>query len=197
MQVASSFFYFLLFFNFFVGYFIYLHFKCYPSSLFALWKSPSHSPPLWFYEGDPPLTHPLQPHGLSITLRCSIKSSQDQGLSLPLRPDKAILSYICSWSHESLHVYSLVGGLVLGTSGRSGCLILLFFLWGLKTSSAPPVLPLTPPLGFPCSVWWLAASIHICICKALAEPHRRYPYHTPVSKHFLASAIVSGFGGCI
>jgi hypothetical protein len=30
---------------------------------------------------------------------------------------KAILCYIYSWSHESLHVYSLVGGLVLGSSG--------------------------------------------------------------------------------
>ena len=30
---------------------------------------------------------------------------------------KAILCYICSWSHGSLHVYSLVGGLVPGSSG--------------------------------------------------------------------------------
>jgi hypothetical protein len=24
-------------------------------------------------------------------------------------PDKALLCYICSWSHESLHVYSFIG----------------------------------------------------------------------------------------
>jgi hypothetical protein len=31
--------------------------------------------------------------------------------------NKAILCYICSWSHGSLHVYSLVGGLVRGSFG--------------------------------------------------------------------------------
>jgi hypothetical protein len=49
-----------------------------------------------------------------------------------LMTDKAILCYICSWSHGSLHVYSLVGGLVPGSSWGSGWLILLFFLWGCK-----------------------------------------------------------------
>ena len=36
---------------------------------------------------------------------------------LPLIPNKAILCYMCGWSHESLHVYSLVGGLIPGSSG--------------------------------------------------------------------------------
>ena len=35
-------------------------------------------------------------------------------------------------SHGSLHVYSLVGGLVPGSSGGSGWLISLFILWGCK-----------------------------------------------------------------
>ena len=39
--------------------------------------------------------------------------------SLPLMSDKAILCYICIWSLGSLHVYSLVGGLVPGSSGES------------------------------------------------------------------------------
>jgi hypothetical protein len=46
-------------------------------------------------------------------------------------PTKAILYYNCGWSHGTLHVYSLVGGLVPGSSGEgggSGWLILLFFL---------------------------------------------------------------------
>jgi hypothetical protein len=43
----------------------------------------------------------------------------------------------------------------------------------------------------------LAVSIHICIDKALAEPLRRQLYQAAVSKHFLASAIVFGFGGCL
>jgi len=33
-----------------------------------------------------------------------------QGLLLPLVPNKAILCYTCSWSHGSVHVYSLDGG---------------------------------------------------------------------------------------
>jgi hypothetical protein len=40
-------------------------------------------------------------------------------------------------------------------------------------------------------------SIHFCISQALAEPVRRQLYHSPVSKLLLASAIVSGFGGCL
>jgi len=44
---------------------------------------------------------------------------QDQGLLLPLVPNKSILCYICSWSHGSIHVYSL---------GSSGWLALLW-LW--------------------------------------------------------------------
>jgi hypothetical protein len=50
-----------------------------------------------------------------------------------LKADKAILYYICGWSHGSLHVYSLAGGLVPGSSGSTGWFILLFLLWGCKT----------------------------------------------------------------
>jgi hypothetical protein len=66
----------------------------------------------------------------------------------------------------------------------------------LQTPSAPWVLSLAPPLGTLCSVRWLAASIHFCICQALVEPLRRQLYQASVSKH-LASTIVSGFGDCI
>jgi hypothetical protein len=66
----------------------------------------------------------------------------------------------------------------------------------LQSSSAPSVLRLTPPLGTPCSVQWLAMSICFCVCQALAEPLRGYIYQVPVSKCFLASTIVSGFGVC-
>ena len=40
-------------------------------------------------------------------------------------------------------------------------------------------------------------SIHFCMCQALAEPLRRQLYQAPVSKHLLASSIVSEFGGCL
>ena len=67
---------------------------------------------------------------------------------------------------------------------------------GFQSPSAPPVLPLAPPLGSPGSVRWLAVSICICISQVLAEPLRGQLYQAPVSKHFLASAIVSGFDVC-
>ena len=48
----------------------------------------------------------------------------------PLLPLMSIPCYICSLHHGSLHVYSLVGGLVPRSSGSTGWFILLFFLWG-------------------------------------------------------------------
>jgi hypothetical protein len=68
---------------------------------------------------------------------------------------------------------------------------------GLQTPSAPLVLSLAPPLGALCSVQWLAESIHLCICQALAEPLKRQLYQAPVIKHLLTFTIVSGFGDCI
>ena len=84
----------------------------------------------------------------------------------------------------------------------------MFSLWGywvvhivpplrLQTPIASWVLSLDPPLGSLCSVHWLAVSIHFCICQALAEPLRGQLYQTPVSKHLLASTIVSGFSNCM
>jgi len=69
---------------------------------------------------------------------------------------------------------------------------------GLQTSLALWVLFLAPSLGTLCFVQWMTMSIHFCIWQALAEPLRRQLYHqAPVSKILLASAIVSGFGGCL
>jgi hypothetical protein len=44
-------------------------------------------------------------------------------------------------------------------------------------------------------VQWLAWSIHLC--QTLVEPLRRQPYQASISKYFLASTIVIGFGVCI
>jgi len=41
----------------------------------------------------------------------------------------------------------------------------------------------------------LSLSLYIYICQALAEALRRWLYEAPVSMHFLASVIFSGFGG--
>jgi hypothetical protein len=61
---------------------------------------------------------------------------------------------------------------------------------GLQTPSDPSVLTLHSLLGSPRSVQCLAASIHICIGQALAEPLRGQLYQAPVSKCLLASARV-------
>ena len=66
----------------------------------------------------------------------------------------------------------------------------------LQNTSAPWVLSQAPSLRTLCSVQWMTVSILFCIFQALAEPLRRQLYQAPVSKHFLASAILSGFGVC-
>jgi hypothetical protein len=66
-----------------------------------------------------------------------ILPSQDQGLLLSLMSNKAILCYIYDWSHESLHVYSVVGGLVPGSSGGYCLVHIVVPPMGLQTSSAP------------------------------------------------------------
>jgi len=75
-------------------------------------------------------------------------------------------------------------------------LVGIVVLMGLQTPSAQSLLSLTPLMGTPFSVQWLAVSIRLCICHILAEPLRRQLYQAPVSRHLLASAIVSGFGVC-
>jgi hypothetical protein len=47
------------------------------------------------------------------------------------------------------------------------------------------------------SVQWMTVSIHFCICQALEETLRRQLYQASVSKHLVASTIVSGFGNYI
>ena len=68
---------------------------------------------------------------------------------------------------------------------------------GMQTYLAPSVFSLAPPLGILCSMQWLSESIHFCICQALTELLRRQLYQASVSKNFLISTIVSGFGKCI
>jgi hypothetical protein len=94
-------------------------------------------------------------------------------------------------------VFSLVGDLVPGNSGGYLLVHIVVPPMGLQTPLAPWILSLVPPLGTLCSVQRLAESIHLCICQKVVEPLRRELYQGPVSKHLLASIIVSGIGDCI
>jgi hypothetical protein len=94
----------------------------------------SHPPFPCSYEGITLVTHPFLPSCLQFPYTgSSMEPSWNQGPLLPLMPDKNILCYICSWSYRSLHMYSLVSGLVPVSSEWTGWLILLFALWACKT----------------------------------------------------------------
>jgi hypothetical protein len=64
----------------------------------------------------------------------------------------------------------------------------------LQTPLAPTVIAMTSTLRSPYSVQCLALYVYICMWPALPEPLRGQLYETPVSKHFWASAVLSGTG---
>jgi len=107
----------------------------------------SRSPTPCFYEDALAPTHPLQPQHPGILLHWGNKPLQDQGPLFLLMPGNTILCYICDWSHGSFHVYSLVDGLVPGSSGGICLVDVIVLPMGLQTPSAPSVFSLTPPLG--------------------------------------------------
>ena len=87
--------------------------------LFPFLISPPKTPYLWAawpWGGAPPKTpyqippfpcsptHPLPRPCPGIPLDWGIEHSQDQGPLLSLMSHKAILCYICDWSHEFHHV---------------------------------------------------------------------------------------------
>jgi hypothetical protein len=86
-----------------------------------------------------PPTHPFRHFCPPISLHWAIEPSQDRGPLLPLMPNKAILCYIYGWSHGTLHVYSLVGGLVPGSSGGVWLVDITVHTMGLQTPSSPAV----------------------------------------------------------
>jgi len=76
-------------------------------------------------------------------------------------------------------------------------LVGIIVLMGLQAPSTLSVLPLILPKGVLFSVWCFAASIDLCIGHALDVSLKRDLYPVPCSMHFLASSILSSFGGCI
>jgi hypothetical protein len=175
----------------FIGYFVYLHFKCYPpfpvsslrtpippyppASMRVVTYPPAHSCPtaLAFpYAGGSSL-HRIK--GLP-SLWCKTRLFSASYAGRAMGPSCVFFGWFSSWV--------LWGGGLVCLYCCSSCR----FANPLSSFS-----PLTPPLGSLSSVRWLAASICLCTFQALAELLRRQPYHTPVSKHFLISTIVSEF----
>jgi hypothetical protein len=82
------------------------------------------SPPKTPYPSPLPLLTPAhQPtHSrfLALAFPWGLEPSQDEGPLLPLMTYNAIICSICSWSLESHHVYSMVGGLVPESCGVTG-----------------------------------------------------------------------------
>jgi hypothetical protein len=154
----------------FIGYFLYWHFKSYPLSRFA----PSRKPPtpsslpllLWGCSS----THPPTP-----TFLPSIPLARDiYGAFIGTRPSPPIDAW---QGHPLLHMQ-------LEPCVLLGCWLSPWELWevwlvdivflpmGLQTPSTFSVPSLTPLLGTPHSVQWLAVSI--CL--------RRQPYQAPLYK---------------
>jgi hypothetical protein len=107
---------FFLSFSFFIGYFIYLHFRCHLLSQFSLHKLPFLSPtPVSMMLFRHPSIQPCLPQHSSIPLHWVILPPQDQGAPILGMPAKAVLCYISSWSHVYPYLYSLVSGLVPGS----------------------------------------------------------------------------------
>jgi hypothetical protein len=123
-------------------------------------------------EGMSPLTHPLLlPHS-GISLYWGIKPSKDQGLSChyyPIKPSSAICA-AGAMGPSMCTLYFVVQ--YLGTLGV-WLVDIVVLPMGLQTTFTS-FSPLTPPLGIPGSVQWLAATK--CICEVLAEPLRRQLY---------------------
>ena len=109
------------YFSFFIGYFLYLHLKCYPLSWFLPKLPPPSSIRVFL---NPPTQDSLPWHSLThLSLHrakgffsrwCSTKSSSDTYAARVMGRSM----YITLWLVEAL-----------GALGRSGWLILLFFLW--------------------------------------------------------------------
>jgi hypothetical protein len=121
-------------------------------------------------------THPFLSSLPGIFLHWGIEHPQAQGPLFPLMSSSA--TYVAGAMGPSTCILWLVSNpwelqevFLVDTVAPS---------MGMQTSSAPSVPSPTSPLGTPCSVQWLAASIHLCICQALAESLRRQPYQASV-----------------
>lgn len=134
----------ILYFLFFIHLFIHSHFKWYPPSWLLLHKFPSHHPSpsplsLWGCSSTYSRTHTLLLYHPPIL---GHQVSTGPSFSPPIGSDKTILCYICFWILGFHHVYSLVCGLVSGSSGWSSWLVDIVIPMEFQSPSAPSVLSL-------------------------------------------------------
>jgi len=137
------------------------------STPFPSFSSTNLSP--CFCEGSAPLlTHPLPPHHPSIPLHWDMEPSK-ASLPIDLRS-----GYICSWSHGSPHVFSLVGGLVPGSSGGGGGGLAGWYCSSQGVANPFSSFSPSPNSSTGVSVLspMLVVSIHVCIGQALTETQR-------------------------
>jgi hypothetical protein len=100
-------------------------------------------------------THPFSLPCPGFRLHWDIQASPDKGFSSHWCTTR-LFSVLFDWwiSTWELCGYCLIHNVALPK--------------GLQAPSALLILSLAPPLGTLCSVQWLAESIHLCICQALA-----------------------------
>lgn len=127
----------------------------------------------------PTLPWPTTP---AFTLR-SIKPPPDLGPPLSLLSRKDILCHICIWSHWSLSVNSMVGGLASRSTGWSAQLFWSFW-WGCSPTQHLHHL-FNCPMWPMSSVLSLTLSIHIRIGQLLERYPKEQPLLILVSKHLL------------
>jgi hypothetical protein len=171
-------------FAFFHFYWLFYLFTFQVISLSRFTSTSPLSPSPYLYEGASPPSYPLLPQRFSISLPWVIEPPLDQGAPLPMMFDKAVLCYICSWSHGSLPpmytLWLLVLSLEIGEA-LLGCKPLQLLKSCPKFSIGIPTL----------SSMFGCIYIGICIGQALADALRGHLYQDPI-KHFLASSIVLG-----
>ena len=144
-----------------IGYFIYLHFKCYPPPWFLLHKPPIPPPsPTSMRVLTYPPTHSCL---TALAFQYASASSFHRTKGIPYHWCKIKQSSATYAMGSSMCMYSLVGDLAPGSSREIWLVDIVVLPMGLQTPWATLVLPLTLPLGSLCSVWWLAVSTCICI----------------------------------
>jgi len=184
LAYSIQYWHFCLFFPF-IGYFLFT-FQMLPFSPITF-PEPCYTLPLHLWGCS--FTHiPTHSHLPALTFPNTGASSLDRTKDLsshwcPTRPSSA------TYADRSRTVYSW-------DSGSSGGLVDWYYCssYGAKSpfSSFNPYSNCSN--GDPFSVQWFAVSVCLCFCKALTEPLGRQLYQDPVSMHFLAFPIVSGFG---